>query len=99
MEEISKEPHVEDNYIENTSEDEAPNFKTPQNTYMVAHQIQEKWETTYPFAIYTAKQKGWICNICAEYGEGTEQWITAAVKLNQHPTRTFESQLGKLGKA
>ena len=73
MEEIREEPNVEDNDIENTSEDEAPNFKTLQNTYMVAHQIQEKWETAYPFAMYTAKQKGWLCNICAEYGEGTEQ--------------------------
>ena len=61
MEEISKEPHVEDNYIENTSEDEALNFKTAQNTYMIAHQIQEKWETTYPLRyVQQSKRYGYV---------------------------------------
>ena len=98
MEEISKEPHVEGNYIENTSEDEALNFKTAQNTSMVAHQIQEKWETTYPFAIYTAKQQRWLCNICAEYG-GIEQWITYCSREVKPASNTNIRKPCKLGKA
>lgn len=78
------------NIIENANEDQAPNFKTIENNYMVAHQIQEKWESRYPFVMYTAKGKGWLCKVCTEYGEGSDHWITQAIKLNQHPTRTFD---------
>ena len=60
---------------------------------MMAHQIQEKWETSYHFAIYSAKQKGWFCKVCSEFSEGTEHWITLVAKLNQHPTRTFEGHV------
>ena len=73
--------------------DETPNFKTIKNNYMIAHQIQEKWETAYPLAIHSVKQEGWLCKVSSEYGEGTKHCITLAVKLNQHPTRTFEGHV------
>ena len=89
MEEVSEETNSEDDKDENaddkdednTSEDEPLNYQTYRNTYMAAHQIQEKWEIAYPFAIYSAKQKGWLCKVCSEYGEGTEHWVSLAVKL------------------
>ena len=64
---------------------------------MIAHQIQEQWETVYPFAIYSTKQKGWLSKVFSEYSEGTEHWTTLAVILTQHSTRTFEghAQPGK----
>ena len=57
--------------------------------YVIAHHIQQKWETAQSFAIYSAKQKRWLCRVCSEYGEGTKHWITLAVKLDQHQTPTF----------
>ena len=77
---------------EETSEDEidreVPNYLNTDNSYFSAHQIQEQWESKFPFA-YSEKERGWLCKVCAEYNEGTEQWKTAAVKLQEHPTRTF----------
>ena len=94
IEEINEESNAEDkNNKGDKTGDETLNFKNIQNNYMIAHQIQEKWEKVYPFAIYSVKQKGWLCKVCPENGEGTEHWITLAVKSNQHPTRTFEGHL------
>ena len=73
--------------------DETSNFKAIQNNYIMLHQIQEKRETAYHFAIYSAKQKGCLCKACSEFAEGTENWITLAAKLNQHPTRTLEGHV------
>ena len=52
-------------------------------SYLLAHQIHEKWETKYPFAYYTAKQNGWLCLICSEYGDGDKYWRTQAVRLHE----------------
>ena len=58
IEETIKESTVEGkNNKEDTIEDENPNFKTMQNNYMITHQLQEKWEMVYPFAIYSARAK------------------------------------------
>ena len=59
------------NNKEDSTGDQTPNFKAIQNNYIMAHQIQEKWETAYHFAIYSAKQKGWLCKVCSEFGECT----------------------------
>ena len=68
---------------------EVPNYLNKDNSYFSAHQIHEKWESKFSFAIYSTKERGWFCKVCAEYSEGTEQWKTVAVKLHEHPTRTF----------
>ena len=58
IEETIKESTVEGkNNKEDTIEDENPNFKTMQNNYMITHQLQEKWEMVYPFAIYSTRAK------------------------------------------
>ena len=75
---------------EETSKDEkdrgVPNYL---NKDFSAHQIQEKWESKFPFAIYSTKERGWLCKVCAEYSERTEQRKAVSVELNEHPTRTF----------
>lgn len=57
----------ETNKAENAVED-----SINQHASSVAHQIQEKWETAFEFATYLAKQRGWLCKICSEYGEGSK---------------------------
>ena len=58
IEETIKESTVEGKKNkEDTIEDENPNFKTMQNNYMITHQLQEKWEMVYPFAIYSVRAK------------------------------------------
>ena len=78
---------------EETSKDEidreVPNYLNKDNSYFSAHQIQEKWESKFPFTIYLATERGWLCKVCTEYSEGTEMWKAVAVKLYEHPTRTF----------
>ena len=78
---------------EETSKDEidreVPNYMNKGNSYFSAHQIQEKWESKFLFTIYSTKERGWLCKVCAEYSEGTEQWKTVNVKLHENPTRTF----------
>ena len=55
---------------EETSKDEidreVPNYLNKGNSHFSAHQIQEKWESKFPFAIYSAKERGWLCKACAE---------------------------------
>ena len=43
-------------------------------------QPHKHWDTGYLFAFYLAKEKGWLCKICTEYGED-EYWCTKAVKM------------------
>ena len=79
----------DDETSKDKSEREVPNYLNKDNSYFSAHQIHEKWESKFPFAIYSTKERGWFCKVCAEYSEGTEQWNTVAVELHEHPTRTF----------
>ena len=76
-----------------TSKDEIDrevlNYLNKDNSYFSAHQILEKWESKFLFAIYLAKERGWLCKVCTEYSEGTEQWKIVIVKLHEHPTSTF----------
>ena len=58
-------------------------------SYLLAHQIQEKWEENFLFACYSAHHKGWLCLVCSEYGSGDEYWGSRAVPLHEHPTVTF----------
>ena len=51
-------------------------------------QSHEYWETGYPFKFYSTKEKVWLCKICSEYDE-SEYWYTKAVKVWEHPNRTF----------
>ena len=57
-------------------------------SYLQARQAQEHWETEYPFAFFSAKENGWLCKVCLEYGEGA-YWRTSAVRLWEHPNRVF----------
>ena len=36
---------------------EVPNYLNKDDSYFSAHQIQEKWESKFPFAIYLAKER------------------------------------------
>ena len=58
-------------------------------SYLREHQTQAKWEEKYEFAIYSASGGGWLCKTCSEYGDG-EYWRLKAVKIWEHPIRTFE---------
>ena len=60
------------------------------HNYLDEHERQAKWERLFPNALYSAKQKGWLCTVCMEYGAG-EYWRTIAVKEWEHPKRTFET--------
>ena len=79
----------EEETSKNEIDREVSNYMNKENSYFSADQIQEKCESKFPFAIYSAKERGWLCNVSAAYNEGTEQWKTVAVKLHEHPTRTF----------
>ena len=63
----------DDETSKDKSEREVPNYLNKDNSYFSAHQIHEKWESKFPFAIYSTKERGWFCKVCAEYSEGTEQ--------------------------
>ena len=60
------------------------------HNYLDEHERQAKWERLFPNALYSAKQKGWLCTVCMEYGAG-EYWRTVAAKEWEHPKRTFET--------
>ena len=45
---------------------------TPSTTLLEVYQTQEKWELQYPFAFYSASNRGWLCHLCSEYSEGDE---------------------------
>ena len=62
-------------------------------SYLEAHQIQEKWELRYLFAFYSAAQKGWLCQMCSEYGKGDDYCRNVGAKLHEHPTDTFECHI------
>ena len=62
-------------------------------SYLEAHQIQEKWELHYLFAFYSAAQKGWLCQMCSEYGKGDDYCRNVGAKLHEHPTDTFECHI------
>ena len=51
-------------------------------------QSQEHWEIGYLFVFYSVKEKGWLCKICTQNGEG-EYWRTKAVKIRERPNRRF----------
>ena len=78
---------------EETSKDqidrEVPIYLNKDNSYLSAHLILEKWESKFPLAIYSEKERGWLCKVYSEYNEGTEQWKRVPVELHEHPTRTF----------
>ena len=57
-------------------------------SFLKIKESHEHWETEYLFVFYSAKEKGWLCKKCTEYGEG-EYWRTKAVKMWEHPNRTF----------
>ena len=58
-------------------------------------QSQEHWEIGYPFVFYSVKEKGWLCKICTENGEG-EYWRTKAVKIRERPNRRFVKHQGSV---
>ena len=66
---------------------------TPSTTLLKVHQTQEKWELQYLFAFYSTSNRGWLCHLCNEYGEGDEYWGSVGVKLHEHPTETFKSYM------
>ena len=45
---------------------------TPSTTLLEISQTQEKWELRYSFAFCTLSNRGWLCHLCSEYGEGDE---------------------------
>lgn len=57
-------------------------------TYQTVMQNHAYWENEFPFAYYSAKDRGWLCKHCTEFGVG-EHWRTKGVKLWEHPNRTF----------
>ena len=58
-------------------------------------QSQEHWEIGYLFVFYSVKEKGWLCKICTQNGEG-EYWRTKAVKIRERPNRRFVKHQGSV---
>ena len=58
------------------------------HNYLDEDERQAKWEGLFPNALYSVKQKGWLCTVCMEYGAG-EYWRTITIKEWEHPKRTF----------
>ena len=40
------------------------------HNYLDEHERQAKWEGLFPNALYSVKQKEWLCTVCMEYGAG-----------------------------
>ena len=58
-------------------------------SYLIVHQVREKWENLFPFAYFTERKNGWLCKICEEYGKGNDFWSGKAVKHGEHPGKMF----------
>ena len=67
-------------------------------TLLQIHQIQTKWEVSFPFAFYSYSKDGWLCKPCSEHhmGERNDFWRFEAVKLHVHPNRVFSKHADSL---
>ena len=67
--------------VESDNEEELSNKKSDCNideveishnekggSYLLAHQIQEKWEVKFSSTFYSAHQKGWLCFFALSMG-------------------------------
>ena len=41
-------------------------------SYLQHMQSQQKWETCFPWAFYSANEQDWLCKVCSQFGNSDD---------------------------